>query len=62
MSVIVAELTGQTSGVGAMMFAARAIGRLDHIIVGMATFAVIGLAGDVALRAVSRRFVAWSDG
>ncbi|MBW3610945.1 MAG: ABC transporter permease [Actinobacteria bacterium] len=62
MSVIVAELTGQTSGVGAMMFAAREIGRLDHIIVGMATFAVIGLAGDVVLRAVSRRFVAWSEG
>ncbi len=62
MSVIVGELAGQQSGVGAMMFAARAVGRLDHIIVGMATFAVIGLIGDVALRAASRRFVAWSDG
>jgi NitT/TauT family transport system permease protein len=62
MSVIVGELTGSTSGVGAMMFAAREVGRLDQIIVGMATFAVIGLMGDVALRAASRRFVAWSDG
>ena len=62
MSVIVGELTGSTSGVGAMMFAAREVGRLDHIIVGMATFAVIGLLGDVALRATARRFVAWSDG
>ncbi|MBW3547841.1 MAG: ABC transporter permease [Actinobacteria bacterium] len=61
MSVIVGELTGTTSGVGAMMFAAREVGRLDHIIVGMATFAVVGLAGDVLLRAAARPFVAWSD-
>ncbi len=62
MSVIVGEITGQSSGVGAMMFAARETGRLDQILVGMATFAVIGLIGDVTLRAVTRRFVAWSDG
>jgi NitT/TauT family transport system permease protein len=62
MSVIVGELTGSKSGVGAMMFAAREVGRLDQILVGMATFAVIGLLGDTALRAASRRFVAWSDG
>ncbi len=62
MSVIVGEITGQTSGVGAMMFAAKEIGRLDHILVGMVTFAVIGLIGDVTLRAASRRLVAWSDG
>jgi NitT/TauT family transport system permease protein len=63
MSVIVGELAGQQSGVGAMMWAARnGSGRLDHIIVGMATFAVIGLLGDLALRTASRRFVAWSDG
>lgn len=61
MSVIVGELTGTTSGVGAMMFAAREVGRLDHIIVGMATFAVVGLAGDLLLRAAARPFVAWSD-
>lgn len=62
MSVIVGELTGIKSGVGAMMFAAREVGRLDHILVGMATFAVIGLAGDLALRAAARPFVSWSEG
>ncbi len=61
MSVIVGELTGTDSGVGAMMFAAREVGRLDQIIVGMITFAVIGLLGDVTLRAATRRFVAWAD-
>ncbi len=61
MSVIVGELTGTTSGVGAMMWAAREVGRLDHIIVGMATFALVGLTGDLILRAAARPFVAWSD-
>ncbi|CAN5636151.1 taurine ABC transporter permease TauC [soil metagenome] len=62
MSVIVGELTGASSGVGAMMFAAREVGRLDQIIVGMATFAIIGLLGDLALRRLARPFVAWADG
>jgi len=61
MSVIVGELTGTDRGVGAMMFAAREVGRLDQIIVGMITFALIGLLGDVVLRAATRPFVAWSD-
>jgi NitT/TauT family transport system permease protein len=61
MSVIVGELTGTTSGIGAMMFAAREVGRIDHIIVGMAAFAVVGLAGDLILRAAARPFVAWAD-
>ncbi|MDP8936579.1 MAG: ABC transporter permease [Actinomycetota bacterium] len=60
-SVIVGELTGTTRGLGAMMFSAREVSRLDQIIVGMATFAVIGLAGDMLLRAVTRPFVRWAD-
>ncbi len=62
MSVIVGELTGQKSGLGAMMWAARETGRLDQIIVGMAAFAVLGLLGDLALRRIFRPFVAWSGG
>jgi ABC-type nitrate/sulfonate/bicarbonate transport system permease component len=60
-SAIVAELTGQSSGLGAMMNAAREVTRLDQIVVGMATFAVIGLTGDLLLRAISRPFVRWAD-
>jgi ABC-type nitrate/sulfonate/bicarbonate transport system permease component len=60
-SVIVGELTGSTRGLGAMMFSAREVSRLDQIIVGMATFAVIGLAGDLLLRAVTRPLVRWAD-
>ena len=60
-TVIVAELTGSTRGLGAMMFSAREVSRLDQIIVGMVAFAVIGLTGDVLLRAIARPFVRWAD-
>ncbi len=61
MSVIVGELTGTQTGIGAMMNAAREGGRLDQILVGMLCFAVVGLLGDTILRAATRPFVAWSD-
>jgi len=60
-SVIVGELTGSSRGLGAMMFSAREVSRLDQIIVGMAAFAVVGLAGDLLLRAVTRPFIRWAD-
>jgi ABC-type nitrate/sulfonate/bicarbonate transport system permease component len=44
-----------------MMFSAREVSRLDQIIVGMAAFAVIGLTGDLLLRAVTRPFTKWAD-
>ena len=60
-SVIVGELTGSTRGLGAMMFSAREVSRLDQIIIGMITFAIIGLIGDLLLRAVTRPFIRWAD-
>lgn len=60
-SLIVGEITGQDTGLGAMMFAAREVSQLDQIIVGMVAFAMIGLLGDLVLRAVTRPVVAWAD-
>ena len=60
-TVIVAELTGVSRGLGAMMLAAREVSSLDQIIVGMVTFGVIGLAGDMLLRALFRPLVRWAD-
>jgi ABC-type nitrate/sulfonate/bicarbonate transport system permease component len=60
-SVIVAEITGASRGLGAMMFAAREIFRLDQIIIGMVAFAVIGLTGDLLVRALTRPFTRWAD-
>jgi NitT/TauT family transport system permease protein len=60
-SVIIGELTGADRGLGAMMFAAREVGRLDQILVAMATFGIIGLTGDTILRALTRPLVRWAD-
>lgn len=60
-SLIVGEITGQDTGLGAMMFAAREVSQLDQIIVGMVAFAVVGLVGDLVLRGVTRPLVAWAD-
>ncbi len=60
-SLIVGEITGQDTGLGAMMFAAREVSQLDQILVGMVAFAVVGLFGDLLLRAGTRRLVAWAD-
>jgi len=60
-TVIVAELTGVSRGLGAMMSAAREVSSLEQIIVGMVAFGVIGLAGDMVLRAVFRPLVRWAD-
>ncbi|MBA3622207.1 MAG: ABC transporter permease [Euzebyales bacterium] len=61
MSVIVGELTGTRQGLGAMMMAAREVGRLDRVIVGMAFFALLGLGTDLLVRRVSRRFTRWAS-
>ncbi len=60
-SLIVGEITGQDTGLGAMMFAARAVSALEQILVGMIAFAVVGLLGDLLLRALTRPVVAWAD-
>ena len=59
--VIVGELSGTTSGVGAMMNAAREGGRTDQVLVGILVFAVVGLTADLLLRGATRRWVRWAD-
>lgn len=61
MCVIVGELTGTSTGVGAMMNAARETGRTEQIVVGMVVFAVVGFAADLVLRLLTRRWVRWAD-
>jgi sulfonate transport system permease protein len=60
MCVIVGELTGTATGVGAMMNAARESGRIDQIIVGMFVFAIVGFVADLVLRLVTRPWIRWS--
>ena len=59
--VIVGELSGTTSGVGAMMNGARESGRTDQVVVGILVFAAVGLLADVVLRLATRRWVRWAS-
>lgn len=59
--VIVGELSGVTSGVGAMMNAARESGRPEQVVVGILVFATVGLLADLLLRALSARWVRWAN-
>jgi ABC-type nitrate/sulfonate/bicarbonate transport system permease component len=58
--VIVGELSGVTSGVGAMMNAARESGRPEQVVVGILVFATVGLVADLLLRALTARWVRWA--
>ncbi len=58
--VIVGELSGVTTGVGAMMNAARESGRPEQVLVGIVVFATVGLLADLLLRAVTARWVRWA--
>ena len=60
--VIVGELVGTSTGIGAMMNAARESGATDQVLVGIVVFAVVGFAGDRLLRALTRPLVRWSLG
>jgi ABC-type nitrate/sulfonate/bicarbonate transport system permease component len=59
--VIVGELSGVTSGVGAMMNAARESGRTEQVVVGIVVFATVGLLADLVLRALTARWVSWAS-
>lgn len=58
--VIVGELSGVGTGVGAMMNAARESGRTEQVLVGIVVFAVVGLLADTVLRAGTARWVRWA--
>lgn len=58
--VVVGELTGTATGIGAMMNAARETGRVDEILVGVLLFAVVGAALDGLVRLGGRRLTGWA--
>jgi len=58
--VIVGELSGVSTGVGAMMNAARESGRTEQVLVGIVVFATVGLLADLLLRGLTARWVRWA--
>ena len=60
-TLVASELIAAQQGLGAMIQNASAFFQLDIIYVGIICIGFIALAMDVALRALTRRMVAWRD-
>lgn len=58
-ALVVLEQINTTEGIGYLMNRARDYGQTDVIVVGLAIYAVLGLASDMAVRALERRALSW---
>ncbi len=62
LSLVVGEQINADSGIGYMMMDARDFLRTDIILVGLLTYALLGLMGDQGVRLLERRALAWRPG
>ena len=58
--IVVGEMTGVQTGLGAMIMDARQLSRTEIVIAGMAVIGVAGYLSDQAITALGRRLLAWS--
>jgi ABC-type nitrate/sulfonate/bicarbonate transport system permease component len=61
-ALVAAELVASTSGLGYMIDESRQLLASDRVILGMFTIGLLGLATDMAARAVERHFMKWTRG
>ncbi|MFQ6331322.1 ABC transporter permease [Nocardia sp. CWNU-33] len=59
LALVVVEQVNATSGIGYLMTQARTYGQIDVIVVGLVIYGLLGLFGDIAVRAVERRALSW---
>jgi sulfonate transport system permease protein len=59
LALVVVEQVNATSGIGYLMTQARTYGQIDVIVVGLVVYGLLGLFGDLAVRTVERRALAW---
>jgi sulfonate transport system permease protein len=62
LSLVVAEQTATTSGIGFLMNDAREFLRTDVIFVVLVIYALLGLFTDLFVRLIERRALAWRRG
>ena len=60
-TLVASELIAAQQGLGALIQNASAFFQLDVIYVGIICIGSIAMTMDIALRALSRRLVAWQD-
>jgi len=58
--IVVGEMSGVRTGLGAMITDAREVSRTDVVIVGMITIGLAGFFSDQMVQAVSHRILRWS--
>ncbi|GAD85029.1 ABC transporter permease [Nocardia asteroides] len=59
LALVVVEQVNATSGIGYLMTQARTYGQIDVIVVGLVIYGLLGLFGDLAVRAAERKALAW---
>ncbi|MEU4430109.1 ABC transporter permease [Nocardia rhamnosiphila] len=59
LALVVVEQVNATSGIGYLMTQARTYGQIDVIVVGLVIYGLLGLFGDLAVRSLERRALAW---
>lgn len=62
LSLVVAEMTATTSGIGFLVTDAKEFLRTDVVFVVLVVYALLGLATDLAVRAIERKALAWRRG
>jgi NitT/TauT family transport system permease protein len=58
--IVVGEMTGVQTGLGAMIMDARQLSRTEIVIAGMAVIGLAGFLSDLAIQALGKRLLAWS--
>ena len=58
--IVVGEMTGVQTGLGALIMDARQLSRTDIVISGMIVIGIVGFLSDQLVSAVGRRLLSWS--
>lgn len=58
--IVVGEMTGVQTGLGAIIMEARQLSRTEIVISGMVTIGLLGFLSDAAVQALGRRLLRWS--
>lgn len=58
--IVVGEMTGVQTGLGAMIMDARQLSRTEIVIAGMIVIGLAGYLSDLAVQALGKRLLAWS--
>ncbi len=58
--IVVGEMTGVQTGLGAIIMEARQLSRTEIVIAGMIVIGVIGFLSDQIIQLISRRALRWS--